>query len=82
MFYGGEWVIVSFLGSFFWGGVQAGFFRLGTAAVIYGLAHPLRVCTRLVRNGPTGQYGVSNRFGFSMRDGRETVLPSAGRCCL
>ena len=26
---------------FFGGGVQAGLFRLGTDAVIYGLAHPL-----------------------------------------
>ena len=69
-------------GGGFLGGVQAGFFRLGTAAVIYGLAHPLGVCTRLMRNGPAGQCGVSKRFGFSMMDGRETVLPSAGRCCL
>ena len=67
-----SWGLFLFGGGFF-GGVQAGFFRLGTAAglsdgrtswlyaradplrfrpgtpaMIYGLAHPLRVCTRLV----------------------------------
>ena len=92
MFYGGEWVIVSFLGSFFLGGaVQAGLFRLGTDAVIHGLAHPLGFRT----GGPAARVyqvsevwpcgpgvGVSKRIGFSMMDGRETVIPSAGRCGL
>ena len=68
------------------GGVQAGLFRLGTDAVIYGLAHPLGFRT----GGPAARVhqvsevwpcgpgvGVSKRNGFSMMDGRETVLPSA-----
>ena len=83
------WGITNWL---FWGLVQerVALFRLDTPAgflvertrCAFDLAHPLRVCSWLARNGPAGQCGVYKRFGFSMMDGRETVLPSAGRCCL
>ena len=39
-------------------GRSGAFFLARGEARHYRLAHPLRVCTRLVRNGLTGQYGV------------------------
>ena len=35
----------------------------GHICCAFGLAHPLRVCTRLVRNGPTGQAWVGRGGG-------------------